>query len=155
MPSIESLMIANHAETREGLLYLSGAGWSDHWRGGVVANMPSQGPVSHFGIAVSILVGWTETNRRHRVEIRVESEDGGDPLAKVDADLEMGRPPGAAVGGDQRAMLALNVDTVFPKAGGYRIVAEMPAHEETKSVSFRVHDQPIPGQIVPGTPGPG
>jgi hypothetical protein len=147
-------MIANHAETREGLLYLSGGGWSDHWRAAVPANMPGQGPVSHFGIAVTILVGWTETNRHHRVEIRVENEDGGEPLAKVEADLEMGRPPGAALGGDQRAMMALNVDTVFPAAGGYRIVAEMPAHDEAKSVSFRVHDQPIPGQALPGAPEP-
>lgn len=153
MPTIESLMIANHAETREGLLYLSGGGWSDHWRGTAASNQPGQGPVSHFGIAVSILVGWNETNRRHRVDIRVESEDGGDPLAKVEADLEMGRPPGAAVGGDQRAMMALNVDTVFPRAGGYRIVAEIPAHQQTKSVSFRVHDQSITGQPLPGAPG--
>lgn len=149
MPTIESLMIANHAETREGLLYLSGGGWSDHWRGGVVGNTPGQGPISHFGIAVSILVGWNETNRRHRVQVRIESEDGGDPLATAEADLEMGRPPGAAIGGDQRAMLALNVDTIFPRAGGYRIVAEIPAHNEARSVSFRVHDQAIPGGPVP------
>lgn len=152
MPVIESLMIANHAETREGLLYLSGGGWTDHWRGRIAESEPGQapvGPLSHFGIALSILVGWNDTNLRHHVQILVESEDGGTPLATAEADFEMGRPPGATVGADLRALMALNVDTTFPSAGGYRIVAEMPAHDERKSVSFRVHDQLVPGQSVP------
>jgi len=72
----------------------------------------------HFGIAVSVLVPWTETNRTHRFQIRIEYEDGGPPVVQMDGEVEVGRPPGAQDGADQRAVLAINTLTQCPKAGG-------------------------------------
>ena len=142
MPQIEFITLANHAEAINGLLYLTGAGWTDHWR---VPGPNGDFPPFHFGIGVSILVPWTETNRRHHLELRIEDEDGDTELAKVEADLEVGRPPGTPVGSDLRSVLALNVNLVFPQAGGYRVIGEM-GPDIQKTVSFSVRDQPMPWQ---------
>jgi hypothetical protein len=137
MAEIEYAILANHAEAHNGLLYLQGGGWTD-------ANVPfpPEGPSTplHFGIAVSVLVPWTETNRTHRLQIRIEHEDGGPPVLQMDGELEVGRPPGAQQGADQRAVLTANSITQFPRAGGYRLVAKV-NNSKLRTVSFRVRDQ--------------
>lgn len=139
MPQIEYIALSNHAEAVNSLLYLSGAGWTDHWR---TRNPAGEFGPSHFGIGVSILVPWTETNERFSLGIRVEGEDGEPEIANVAGELEVGRPPGLPHGSDLRAVLAINVDTVFPAAGGYRIVGQIASDPTTrKTVSFRVIDQ--------------
>lgn len=142
MPNIEYIALCNHAEAVNGLLYLSGAGWTDHWR---TPNPDGEFATSHFGIGVSILVPWAETNRRFALRIRVEGEDGEPEIADMDGELELGRPPGLPPGSDLRATLAINVDAVFPSSGGYRITGELRNDPQTrKSVSFRVIDQAPP-----------
>jgi hypothetical protein len=138
MPQVELLTVANHAEAVNGLLYLSGAGWTDHRRpiapGGSL-------PITHFGVAIAILVGWEETNRRHRVVLRMENADGQEML-NMQADMEMGRPPGLPPGSDLRGVMAINADMQFPSAGIYRLIAAVADSE--RSVTFRVHDVPVP-----------
>lgn len=137
MAEIEYAILANHAETHGGLVYLQGGGWTD-------ANVvfPPEGPSSplHFGIAVSVLVPWTETNRMHRLQIRIEHEDGGPPIIQAEGELEVGRPPDAQQGADQRAVLTINTITQFPKPGGYRLVAKV-NNSKLRTVSFRVRNQ--------------
>jgi hypothetical protein len=134
MAEIEFVTLANHAEALSGLLYLSGAGWND-----VIVAFPQDGPSApfHFGVGVSILVPWTETNRRQRLSVWLEHEDGGEPLLRIDGQLEVGRPPGAQEGADQRTVLAVNAITQFPKTGGYRLIARLNG-DKTRTVSFRV-----------------
>ncbi len=146
MATIEFVTVANHAEALNGLLYLSGGGWTDVRRA-VPQGAPP--PVTHFGIAISVLVPWNETNQQHHLVFRLEPEDGGE-LVRMEADLEMGRPPGLPAGSDQRAVLAINADIQFPAAGGYRVVAEL--GEQVSATSFRVHDGP-PTQMGPTTSG--
>ena len=118
---IEFLALANHAEAVNGLLYLMGVGWNE-----VSVNAPEGQPiVHHFGVGVSILVGWNDTNRPIPVEIRIEGEDGGPELAKVDGEVNVGRGPTIKPGSDQRAVLALNVNAQFPARGGYRVVCRL------------------------------
>ncbi|SRR6266545_6351832 len=140
MADIEYLLLANHAEAVNGLLYVLGAGWTDQWRGVIPEDTPP--PVTHFGIAASVLVPWTETNRPHHLSIRIEGEDGAPELGRLEADLEVGRPPGSRPGTDQRAVMAVNVNLQFPRAGGYRIVAEL--GDKVRTTSFRVNDAPLP-----------
>jgi hypothetical protein len=134
MPQIELLTVANHAEAINGLLYLSGAGWTDLRR-----PMPQEGPppVNRLGIGIAVLVGWAETNQPHRVNVRIENADGR-PLMGMQADLEMGRPPGLPPGSDLRGVIAVSAELLFPTAGIYRIVASVA--DSQRSVSFRVHD---------------
>jgi len=144
MPEIELLTMANHAEAINGLLYLMGAGWTDHWR-----PIPSEGgriPPAHFGIGMAILVPWDETNRRHHVVVRIENSDGRE-LIKVESDVEMGRPPGSQAGQDFRSVLAINANVEFPAAGTYRVVAT--TGESQKHVTFRVNN--APATIPPAT----
>jgi hypothetical protein len=139
VPLIENLLLANHVESLNGLLYISGGGWTDLTR----PLIPGQGPPpTHLGVGMSVLVGWTETNRRHHVLVYIEPEDSGEPLLRAEAELEVGRPPGAVEGADQRAALAFSGEVVFPASGGYRLVAEL-GDSETRSVSFRVHDEVV------------
>lgn len=142
MAEIEFLILADHAEAVGGKLYLTGAGWTDYWRAPVPEGQPP--PITHLGIAVSILVGWTDTNRPHRLHMRIENEDGTLQLANVEGDIEVGRPPGTPPGSDQRAVLAVNADVQFPSLGGYRITAEI--GDRIRTVSFRVHDAPTPAR---------
>jgi hypothetical protein len=147
MPSIEYVTVANHAEAINGLLYLQGAGWSEIR----IARQPNGqlGP-AHFGIGVSILVGWTETNQRFPFEIQVLHKDGGEPLLQAQGQVEQGRPPGLAHGSDLRSTLAINVETLFPRPGGYEVRAAVGSN--TRSVSFRVGMSPVapfgPGSIA-------
>ena len=139
MAEIEYLLLADHAEAVNGKLYVMGAGWTDLNRPSL-PTPDSPPPPSHFALGVSVLVPWTETNRRHHLVLRVESEDGEPQLATVEADLEVGRPPGLRPGSDQRAVLAINADLQFPIPGGYRVVAELA--EQIRTASFRVNDPP-------------
>jgi hypothetical protein len=136
MPEVEFVILANHAEAHNGLLYLAGAGWND----AALAFTPDGPSVPlHFGVGVSVLVPWTQTNRKHHLEVRMEHEDGGDPMFQMGGDLEVGRPPGMQEGSDQRAVLAVDGITQFPTAGGYRIVATVDSGK-VRTVSFRVRN---------------
>lgn len=138
MAEIELLTMANHAEALNGLLYLSGAGWDRIVRSYVRGSDPTP---HHFGVGVSVLVPWGETNRRLQLSLWIESEDGGEPLMRADGRLEVGRAPGAVEGADARAVLAVDASVQFPREGGYRLVAEIDGHRRT--YGFRVVDQEI------------
>jgi hypothetical protein len=145
MPEVELLTVANHAEAINGLLYLSGAGWTDLRRPTPQPGGPI--PVNHIGIAIALLVGWNETNQRHRVTLRLENADGRD-LVNMQADFEVGRPPGLPVGSDLRTVMGINTEIQFPSAGIYRVVAVVA--ESRRSVSFRVRD--VAGAALPAAP---
>lgn len=141
MAEIEFLLVGDHADATTGKLNMMGAGWTDLWRGAPLDDGPP--PMTHFGIAVGILVAWSETNQPHHLQVKIEDEDGNLLGEAIETDLELGRPPGLPQGVDQRAILAINADIQFPKAGGYRVVAELEP-ESRRVVSFRVHDQTPP-----------
>lgn len=135
--AIEFLILANHIETANGLFYISGGGWTEHYR-----RVPKGGrpPISHFGIGVSVLVPWHETNEPHRLAVQVENEDATRVVATVDADLEVGRPPALPPGTPQHAIVSLSIDATFPEPGGYRVIARLDQDKDVKTWPFRVHD---------------
>lgn len=134
--SIDFVMLANHVEAGNGLLYISGGGWTDHHR--IIQS--GRVPPSHFGIAVSVCIPWTATERPHSVIIRIEDDDATVTIVRTEAQLSVGRPPGLPPGGEQHAFVAVNVDTMFPKAGGYRVVASLDDDVDVRRWAFRVHD---------------
>lgn len=134
MPAIETLLLANHVDAVNGLINLLGGGWTDIQ---MPPSIPGQAPATnHFGIAITIDVGWADTNRTHQLRVWIEHEDGGDPLLDVQAAFEHGRPPGLTPGSDLRAPIAINADIAFPRPGGYRLAAQI--GENLRTVSFRV-----------------
>lgn len=139
MPEIEYVTVANHAEAINGLLYLQGAGWTDIQQPMGPNGQPG---IVHIGLAVSILVGWNETNQRYPISVRILHEDGSE-LVNLGAEIEAGRPAGLPAGSDIRSVMAIAAEVQFPRAGGYELRAEMAG--QTKSSAFRVH-QPAPPQ---------
>lgn len=151
MPEVEYVTVANHAEALNGLLYLSGAGWTE----ANVARQPDGNlQIFSFGIGLSVLIGWNETNQRFPLSVTVTGEDGGQPLVHLDAQVEQGRPPGLRPGQDLRSVLAVNCQIQFPGPGGYQVLADVGGRK--RSVSFTVHSPaqpPLPsGPAFPRPP---
>ncbi len=148
MPEIEYVAVADHAEAINGKLYLHGAGWTDVQQ---PMGRDGQPGIVHMGMAVSILVGWNETNRKFPLTLNLAHEDG-EELARVSAQIEAGRPPGIAPGSDLRSVLAIGGEMQFPKAGTYRLRADLEG--QTREVVFRVNRQiaPTGPSALPGFP---
>lgn len=148
MPEIEYVSVANHAEAINGLLYLQGAGWTDAQR----MTAPTGEPLPMtFGIAVSVLVPWNETGQPFAFDLRLVSEDGGEPLLEAQAELQAERAPGMRPGTPIRTVLALNANVMFATPGGYEVQATV--GESRKRSSFRVSD-PAPLGGAPRGAGP-
>jgi hypothetical protein len=143
MVAIEYLLLANHAEVQNGLLYVSGAGWANLYRGPRNPDDPLL--INHFGIGASLLVPWDETNRRHHLIIRVVRDENDQEIARVEGGIEVGRPTGLESGAEQRVSVGISVDVPFPDEGGYRVVMQI--GEDERSVTFRVFDQPKPAHL--------
>jgi len=135
-PRVEYVMLANHAEAVNGLLYIAGGGWTDHYRQITPGQPP---PISQVGIALSVYVPWSATNRPLKLKVKFENDDGSE-LLKVDATLNTGRPPQLVPGAAQHAALAFNFPLPFPKPGGYRVVATLDDAQDVVTWPFRVHD---------------
>jgi hypothetical protein len=137
---IEFMLLANHVENVNGLLYISGGGWTDSRRN-VAPGVPP--PPTHLGIALSVAVPWHETNQPHALTIQIENDDATIVVAKVEAQINVGRPPTLPPGADQHLMIGLPLDLVFPSPGGYRVAAHLDESEDLTSWAFRVHDVPV------------
>lgn len=151
MADIDLLMLANHAEVQNGLLYTMGAGWDTINR----AYDPNSGPDPfRFSLALGVLIPWSETNVAHPVNVWIEDEDGHQ-LVNSRFDIEVGRPPGRPPGSDTRTVMASSLVVQFPRPGGYRVVAEVDGDHDTRRVySFRVVDHPqSPGTQAPPITG--
>jgi hypothetical protein len=155
LPLIEYVTVADHAEAINGKLYLQGAGWTD-----ITAPIGPNGETRyvHLGLAVSVLVGWNETNHPFPLRLTVSDEDGTE-LMRVDAQIEAGRPAGVQHGSDFRKVLAFGAEVQFPRPGGYQLRAAL-GEDQERSVSFRVHTRPLavaPPQAPPpqAPPPPG
>lgn len=148
MAEVEFLILANHVEAVNGLLYVSGGGWTD-----MTVPAPAEGqaapPVS-FGLGFAVLVPWTETNRPHRFIVRIEAEDGPE-IVHVEGDVTAGRPAEATPGADLRAVMAINATIPLPEPGGYRAVVEL-VQGGPRSVSFRFRHLPPHGRALAQPP---
>jgi len=132
---VEWLILADYAEIIGGKLYLMGGGWDVLT---VNTSFPLARPV---GLAAAFSVPWNETNERHNVEIEILTDDG-QPVGKVGAQFEVGRPAGIKRGQDQRFQLAANVHLNLAAPGTYVIVARVQGQEE-KRVPFNVLEGPL------------
>lgn len=143
-PQIENLILANHVEAVNGLLYVSGGGWTDHWR--PQPPHPGAPVVSHLGVAVTVVIPADAPAVPQQLSVAIEDVDGGQ-VAGLATQLSPTRPPGLPAGQELRSVLALSFNLVFPAAGGYRVVARL-GISPPRQLPFQVHD------VAPGEPPP-
>ena len=152
MAQVETLILANHAEALNGLLYIHGGGWSHHWR----AVGEEQSPPSQFAIAATFLIDPSELGRDFPVVFRIVS-DQGEEIMKAEGPLQAAGKtgPGETY---SRAAIAVNANVVFPHEGPYTISTSI-GETGGSAVVFWVHDQAPPGahpadpDSDPGTSG--
>ena len=126
----EWLILSDAAQVNGGKLYLLGGGWD-------VLTVSSAFPVTRrIGIAVSFIVPWNETNEKHDFEVLMLTEDG-EEVARINGQIEQGRPSGIPSGSSQRAQIAADLGLQFKKPGVYSIVANVDG-KESKRTNFRV-----------------
>jgi hypothetical protein len=149
MPEVEMLMLANHAEVLNGLLYVQGGGWSHHWRPMLAPGQPP--PPSQIAIAATFILDPTESATSQPFTIRVRDE-GGEEILRADGNFEVGgeRPRAPE---HRRLAFGANVGIVFPHDGRYTVAAEAMGHPAL-TLEFWVHDaQPDEGRPG-GDPAP-
>lgn len=143
---IHTLLLSDNAQAVDGKLYILGGAWNMLR----FADFPASVMV---GIAVAIDVDWTETNRRHHLDIHFEDADGHEMDPHIGADFEAGRPPGSIAGAELRIVLAVNGPLNVPAPGQYSAVASVGGVELARSRFQAIHTGPEPA-ARPNEPGP-
>jgi len=126
---VEFLILADSVQAVNGKIYMLGGGWTT-----LHATMPMTHPL---GIALGFRVPWQETNQVHRLEIKMMDADGAPIIPPIQAQLEMGRPPGLRPGADQTAVIAVNAAVQFAKTGRYEVQVAVEG-QVAKAVPFDV-----------------
>jgi len=132
---VESLMLANHAEALNGLLYIAGGGWSHHWRG---PRPPGQPMPSQIAFAATITAPATEQVGEIAFTVRISGGEDSEVM-RADGTMNIGPGDDRSI---KRAALAGNFGIAFPADGRYELSVEIPGSR--RSVEFWVHDQPMP-----------
>lgn len=123
---IHALLLADSAQAVDGKLYVLGGAWN-------MLRFPDFPASIMVGIAVAIDVEWTETGRRHHLDIHFEDADGHEMDPHIGADFEAGRPPGAIAGAELRIVLAVNGPLTVPGPGQFAAVASVGGVELARS----------------------
>lgn len=135
--SIDYLIVANHAEVVNGMLYLSGGGFTELSR--PVTEPPSY--VNNLGAAISIRVPDEESNKQHTFTIKLEKKEGGEPLGMATGAFSVGKPANVSEDVEMRIVGAIQFNTIFPSSGIYQVVAMIDNDIETqKKWRFQVND---------------
>ena len=96
------MMLADHAQTAGGKLFVSGGGLSS-----VAVGQP-------FALVLLIEVPWDRANERHEFRLRLIDEDGkavgplGAPPVEIGGQFEVGRPPGTKKGSNLPFNMSIN-----------------------------------------------
>jgi hypothetical protein len=111
-------LLADHAQALNGKLYAMGVGW----------NVTGPAPTP-FALAGVLELDWDEANRPQHLRIELQTEDGqpvlvptpiGDQPVVLEAQFEVGRPPGTRAGTYFNLPVAINVGAMpIPPGGRY------------------------------------
>lgn len=124
------VLLADFAQTDpNGKVNALGIGWS---------LTPS--PIPHMAVIVIIKVAWTETNRPHRMTLSLLTADGthavmvpgpvGQIPLQIQAEFEVGRPPGLPEGSTIDHALAVNMSALPLEPGRYEWRLVIDDHDE-------------------------
>ncbi len=129
-------MLANYAEVRDGLTFVTG--------GGIDTVQTAQLPaVLNATILVRLLLHRTEAGKQHSLELEITDEDGNS-VAKVQAGVSVAVNPETPVGWDIPSVVALNVHGLqLAKEGGYAIeISADNVHLRTLNLRTKVNAPP-------------
>jgi hypothetical protein len=132
---VETVMLANHAEALNGLLYVSGGGWSHHWRGPRPAGQPAP---SQVAFAATITASAKESVAEIPFTVLINGAGPGE-IMRATGTMSIGSGDAKS---QRRAALAGNFGIAFPDEGRYELTVEIPGSRRT--VEFWVHDQVMP-----------
>lgn len=131
------LMLADHAESVNGKLYMVGGGWN-------VLRLPELPHEWGFHIALGLDVGWSETNQPHNLNVVIHDPDGVELGEGLSADFETGRPPGMPAGQDQRLVMSIGTTATFSSAGPHAAVVHVNNEEIGRARFYLMEAQPEP-----------
>jgi hypothetical protein len=147
-----TLLLADYAQAVNGKLYIVGGGWS----------ICGPGPTP-MAVAIKLEIPWDRSNEQHHVVLELVDADGQSVLLqndlgneqpiRIEADVEVGRPPGVKVGTPLDATIALNTGPL-PLPPGSRYAWQLSIGGETDEawrVAFttRPHYAPAGPQSPP------
>ncbi len=138
-------ILANYAEVREGLVFVTGGGID-------TVQTPKLPALLNATILVRLLLHRTEANKQHSVELEITDEDGA-TVAKVQAGVMVPLRPDTPVGWDIPSMVALNIHGLqLAKEGRYAIeISADGSHMRTLNLRTKVNPQ-APGPLTPQPP---
>ncbi|MBI3924876.1 MAG: hypothetical protein HY319_04995 [Armatimonadetes bacterium] len=113
---VEWLILADAAEVVNNKLYLLGGGWDR-------LTVHSEFPVIQYcAVAAAVMVPWQETEKPHLFALEVY-DDSRKLLASMEAEFEVGRPPGVLPGKEQRWQFAGDFQLMLEGPGRHRVEA--------------------------------
>lgn len=128
--TFEWLILSDAAEVVGNKLYLLGGGWD---RLTVHSTFPV---VQHCALATSLLVDWEETQKNHQFLLEIVDQHDN-LITAVEAEFEVGRPPGVEPGRPQRWQFATDLELVLEAPGRHAAVASV-GEEELGRQEFEV-----------------
>ena len=131
---VDSLLLANSAELRDGLLFVLGGGWTRCW-----PEPGQQFPFQRVIVsALAIRVDYAETNEEHR--FRLEVRDADETVLQpqqIDGGFTVGRPPDLAAGMSQVVQMAGPMAVEIPAPGVFSLVLAIDG-SEARRIAFEV-----------------
>lgn len=121
---LKTFMVADHAETVRGKLYVTGGCWDTL----SVGQIPVQHP--HMTVAIALGVPWQQTNQSHQFKLSLVDEDHQPIIPALEGDFEAGRPAGMRADDETQMLMALNLNGLtIPAEGAYSFVLEIDGSE--------------------------
>lgn len=123
-----TFLLCDHAVVADGKLFINGGGWT----------VTGPNPVPS-ALALLIDVPWDQANRRLPLVVQLFSEDGqpvtqdgpmGPQPLRVQAEFEVGRPPGIPPGAPLTVPIAVNLAPIPLSPGGYYWDVEVDGERE-------------------------
>jgi|SRR5215467_10412316 len=138
-------MLANYAEVRDGLVFVTGGGID-------TVQTPKLPAILNATVIVRLLLHRTEANKPHAVEIEIMDEDGRS-VAKVQAGVMVHLNPETPVGWDVPSTVALNIHGLqLQNEGRYSVeISADNAHLRTLNLRTKVNPA-VPGPITDPPP---
>jgi hypothetical protein len=135
-----TMLLADNAQAVGGKLYIMGGGWS--------LTGPAPSPSA---IAIKFEVPWSKANRKLTIVLELLDSDGHPVLVqgpveqqplKIEAQVEVGRPPGILHGTPLDLPFALNLNPIPLKSGRYEWRCTVANEGASQTCAFTVREAP-------------